>query len=1104
MHPAKLHATTVKRRLRRFRRMRGGHKLSPQLLKLCDLLGTRSEAALDEVVLAVLDGAEHRAFTKWKSRVNGLFSEAEAGLVLCSDSRRRGAVRPRVWFEGPLDALGVLENAALGPLEEADPEPEGPVDGMSAVVDGAETPALPHLLKWAKLPAAGVCVLLAARGAGKSRLVTRLARTLAEDRRRYPGLRLPLLCDVRSLPRWDPLEDPGLQGLLTRLLAVLRVADVPALELERLIRRGDVLLILDDLDAALSCAPPRAVHQAFRSLRELARRQSAGAGTEGQASTRGPRLLVTCRRELFLDAHDEVLVITGGPQLKRGSPRILQIYTRIDEGPLRGDLASPIEPTEPARSSDPADPADPAELADSTELADPAEPDPHGLTASNETLIERWLARDATRAGLDVHAKLGLMESLAHDLLRRGTTSLHHRDLVAAVQPALARVAPALDRLSSSLATRASPDAALDLWAAVQADVRCATFLVRDGAGRFSFARDGLREHFAARALVRRLSAGEHDALDLPLPLHQRVVALTVALPALPGYDASAFAAGVGAILESRYVPSRTENALVLCAAACRAEAAGLAVPPPQPVRCEAEGAALDGLDLSGLRLGAANLQCATAAGADLSGAWLPAAHLAGADLRRTRLDGASFVGANLAHALLDRASLRHADLSGCDLTGASLVGTQLLGATLTGACLEGADLSAAGLVAVEAHALQGRPRTAAEARLGPEAGGEARALDQLLRFAPGGLPRSGQGRPVGPVRPMDLGPGTPLRIGPAAALSPNLRYAVCARGDDLAVLDLRAGTPIRLLAGPGSPVTALAAARRPYGVAGHADGTLSVWDLRSGASRGQLAAHDGTVRAVSVSADGLRCVSLGDDGAARVWDLTGPTELRPRADGPAAATEVALSADGALAVVATVGGELIAWRPDEPDIGRACIRLGTGGWRGVALSANGRLVAACGVDNPDDSSEPGAVPAGAAWRAWDVETHASVAAGPRWRSPLMARIATGAGLVVTADEQGMLTCWEAASARPHRSWQAHPGAIVTLVISDDSRTAGTVGADLTIRQWDLLRGVELARLQAPAEGAKHPFFDVPGRLAAYSSEELLLCQHALDTVVNP
>ena len=93
-------------------------------------------------------------------------------------------------------------------------------------------------------------------------------------------------------------------------------------------------------------------------------------------------------------------------------------------------------------------------------------------------------------------------------------------------------------------------------------------------------------------------------------------------------------------------------------------------------------------------------------------------------------------------------------------------------------------------------------------------------------------------------------------------------------------------------------------------------DRQVQVWDLTTGTLTATLKGNSENVAGItSISADGRRAVSGGDDCLVKVWDLESKTCLATLEGHNASVQEAALSADGKHVVSATFAGVMRVWQ---------------------------------------------------------------------------------------------------------------------------------------------------------------------------------------------
>jgi RNA polymerase sigma factor (sigma-70 family) len=278
-----------------------------------------------------------------------------------------------------------------------------------------------------------------------------------------------------------------------------------------------------------------------------------------------------------------------------------------------------------------------------------------------------------------------------------------------------------------------------------------------------------------------------------------------------------------------------------------------------------------------------------------------------------------------------------------------------------------------------------------------------------------------------------------------------------------------------RLKASKGAPGRPLRVVLAPDGkTIASTDSVQAVrlWDAGDGKELRRLPAQ-GAVWGLAFSPDGKTLATAGKDLVVQLWSVGTGKEMRrlllpPRPPVPGAAAvapfveelgvSVAFSPDGGTLAVAT-----------EVQKGGAEVQtihlLDVPGWKEVrrlssshdyywhfqpslSFSPDGQWLAA--------GSGPGV-------RLWDVATGKE--RFEEWHRPLTSPVLAPDGkLLATADWDGNIDLWDAASGRAVRRLTGHVGRVAGMIFSPDGSLV-SAGVDDTVRFWDVAAGQEVRRL---------------------------------------
>jgi WD40 repeat protein len=227
--------------------------------------------------------------------------------------------------------------------------------------------------------------------------------------------------------------------------------------------------------------------------------------------------------------------------------------------------------------------------------------------------------------------------------------------------------------------------------------------------------------------------------------------------------------------------------------------------------------------------------------------------------------------------------------------------------------------------------------------------------------------------------------------------------------------------------------------------VTGDADGSVAIWNARTGSRGAILRGLPGAPLALDVSPAGQ--VAAGDGETVRAWDLASGAE-RFRLAMPGA-VDVDWSRDGARLAVAAADGEVRVVSRDGDElmaVGHDPLRRITS----VSFSPDGKLVAAAGTA----SDRPGR---GDATVVWDWRRNVEVTTLP---SPAFAvDFSPDGARIVTAPPSGPAEIWDARTGRPVARLAGHTGGITQVAFAPDGSLVATASADATVRLWDPATG---------------------------------------------
>jgi WD40 repeat protein len=347
------------------------------------------------------------------------------------------------------------------------------------------------------------------------------------------------------------------------------------------------------------------------------------------------------------------------------------------------------------------------------------------------------------------------------------------------------------------------------------------------------------------------------------------------------------------------------------------------------------------------------------------------------------------------------------------------------------------------------------------------------------------------------------------------AGESPGGRWVVTASSQMVRVWDRSTGQEVRSMASPGTARAALSADGRRL-LTGRWDGTLTVWDVASGAAAARLTEGVSRVRDLAFGPDGKWLLAASAEGSIRHWDLTAGVPIRALAGHRGEVHALVVSPDRRWAASGGEDGTARLW---ELSTGREVISLATGApVTAVALAPDGTQILT--------GSDTGAmtlwsVMTGQALRHFPAQLprvrgivfapdgQTAVSWSRSWGGMLRSVVRTwdltsgrvrrelsreGVSSFVLAPDGswaiddagfGELRLWDLVSGRVQRSFQGHRSWATGAAVSADGLTLLTGGMDHSLRLWDVTTGSERATLSTTEALPRYLALSADGSLAA-------------------